>query len=384
MSTLADPYVEGMASGWKVIDAKKLENDTTEIFDFVIIGSGAGGATAAKIIAAAGHRVAILEEGGLVTSREFNLKEKDAYLKLYQEGLTRVASQGAISIMQGRTVGGSTTINWASSFRTPTPTLEFWQNEYGVQGLAEADLRPIFDRIENDLGIAPWTNHNENNSVLRDGCERLGIPWHPIPRNVKGCWNLGYCGMGCPTNAKQSMLVSHIPSALKDGATLFHSLKARRLQWSGDKVSAVECMVIGEKLRQVTVRGKNFILSAGAIGTPGILLRSAVPDPYDIIGKRTFLHVTIFSFAQADSLINPYHGAPQSIYTDHFQWKDGPRGPMGFKLESAPFTPFLPQRSCQGLAAIITKPWRNYPIHQQSSHSCATGFTTIHPEDRSA
>jgi len=39
-------------------------------------------------------------------------------------------------------------------------------------------------------------------------------------RNVKGCYNLGSCGMGCPTNAKQSMLVTTIPFALDKGATL--------------------------------------------------------------------------------------------------------------------------------------------------------------------
>ncbi len=72
--------------------------------------------------------------------------------------------------------------------------------------------------MEERLSIAPWpVAPNENNDILRRGCEKLGIPAAAIRRNVRGCWNLGYCGMGCPTNAKQSMLVTTIPSALGPG-----------------------------------------------------------------------------------------------------------------------------------------------------------------------
>jgi hypothetical protein len=47
--------------------------------------------------------------------------------------------------------------------------------------------------------------------VLEQGCQALGLKHGRIRRNVRGCWNLGYCGMGCATNAKQSMLVTTIP-----------------------------------------------------------------------------------------------------------------------------------------------------------------------------
>jgi hypothetical protein len=53
------------------------------------------------------------------------------------------------------------------------------------------------------------------------------LPAAAILRNVKGCWNLGSCGMGCPTNAKQSMLVTTIPTALDRGATLLVQTRAQ-------------------------------------------------------------------------------------------------------------------------------------------------------------
>ncbi|PNB69753.1 GMC family oxidoreductase, partial [Pseudomonas sp. FW305-BF6] len=76
-----------------------------------------------------------------------------------------------------------------------------------------AEMAPWFEKMEQRLGVAPWlVPPNANNDVIRKGCEKLGYAWHVIQRNVRGCWNIGYCGMGCPTNAKQSMLVTTIPA----------------------------------------------------------------------------------------------------------------------------------------------------------------------------
>ena len=72
---------------------------------------------------------------------------------------------------------------------------------------------------------------------MSDNDEKLGYSWHVIPRNVRGCWNLGYCGMGCPTNAKQSMLVTTIPATLEKGGELLYLARAQRLLIAGDQVN---------------------------------------------------------------------------------------------------------------------------------------------------
>ena len=65
-----------------------------------------------------------------------------------------------------------------------------------------------------------------------------------IRRNVRGCANLGYCGVGCPLNAKQSMLVTTIPEALDRGATLVTRARAQRLVIERDRVTALECVAM--------------------------------------------------------------------------------------------------------------------------------------------
>ena len=166
-----------------------------------------------------------------------------------------------------------------------------------------------------------------------------------IPRNVEGCWNIGYCGMGCPTNAKQSMLVTTLPAAMNNGATLIHSAQAHRLLIDGDTVTGVEVRPLNnDKVptgATVTVKAKTVIASGGGIQTPALLMRSDAPDPQGRVGKRTFLHPTTFTFGIYDQEVAPYYGAPQSLYSDEFVFKHGVDGPAGYKLEMMPMHPGL-------------------------------------------
>lgn len=342
-----DPIAEGLANGWKVWNAGQLTANQTVECDVVIVGTGAGGGTAAEILTQAGLDVVLVEEGPLRSSRDFHLNERDAYRDLYQESAGRVTKDGSFTILQGRAVGGSTTINWTSSFRTPAETLKHWGMERGVEGVSEQELAPWFERMEKRLDIQPWgLPPNANNHVLKAGCEALGWGWASIPRNVTGCWNLGYCGMGCPVNAKQSMLVTTIPSALNNGARLYYRARAEKVLVEGSRVVGVQCSGMQENgvfptPVSLTIRARHVVLSGGGINTPGILLRSKVPDPHRTIGKRTFLHPVNMVFARFDDEVAPWSGAPQSIYSDHFQWKDGATGPVGFKLEAIPLHPVL-------------------------------------------
>jgi choline dehydrogenase-like flavoprotein len=342
-----DPYQEGVARGWQIADASQFPQDAEDEADVVIIGSGAGGGVAAEILAGSRLRVIIVEEGPLRSTGDFHMKESEAYPDLYQESAARKTADKSINILQGRCVGGSTTVNWTSSFRTPPSTLACWQSRFGLEDCTPENLRPWFELVERRLGIHEWTEEpNRNNLALRTGAGVLGIEVRNIRRNVRGCWNLGYCGMGCPTNAKQSMLVTTLPFALEHGAKLYSRLRAERLRMKGDQVVGVDCVAmdangIHPRGVWVFVRARHVVLAAGAIGSPALLLRSGVPDPRGLIGRRTFLHPTVVSAALMPDVVAAYRGAPQSVYSDHFLDTQPVEGPMGYKLESAPLHPVL-------------------------------------------
>src|SRR5262249_38975091 len=150
---------------------------------------------------------------------------------LYQESMQRATADLAISVLQGRAVGGTTVVNWTTSFRTPEDVVAHWADKHAVRGFKYADLVPHYEAIEARLGIhkVEESSMNRNNRLLFDGCKAKGWVVETTRRNVWQCMQTGACGMGCPVNAKRSMLVTLIPDAIDAGAKLVFRCRVDRL-----------------------------------------------------------------------------------------------------------------------------------------------------------
>jgi choline dehydrogenase-like flavoprotein len=365
---IRDPIADGLARGWRVLGGRRDAAPETIVCDVVIVGSGAGAGITAELLSAAGLKLVIVEEGPLKSSRDFRQLESEAYPSLYQESAARKTADKAINILQGRCVGGSTTVNWTSSFRTPSSTLAYWRERFGLTELTDEALSPWFLQVEQRLNISPWlTPPNENNDLLRRGALKLGIAAAAIQRNVKGCLNLGSCGLGCPTNAKQSMLVTTIPAALDRGATLLVETRAERFELRAGKVSALHCVAVQSNgavaagARATRVVARHYVLAGGAINSPALLLRSTAPDPHHLLGARTFLHPVVASVATFDHRVAGWEGAPQTIYSDHFLDVDPIDGPIGYKLEAPPLHPLIFATTMNGYGRSAAARFAKFP-----------------------
>jgi choline dehydrogenase-like flavoprotein len=323
---------------------RDLTADVEVACDVCVIGTGAGGAVLAAGLAERGQKVVMLEEGSYVTSDQFDLRETNMFPKLYQERGTRATADLAIAILQGRAVGGTTVINWTTCFRTPDRILSHWQKVHGVEGLDTETLRPHFEAVEQRLSIAEWplAMANANNQALVDGCTKLGWNVAPLRRNVKGCVNSGYCGVGCVIDAKQSMLVTYVPDALAAGADLFADTRAVRLETAGDRVVAVHAEVLDATTGRptgikVVIKPKVTAVCGGAINSPALLLRSDLPEGG--VGRRTFLHPVVAMGAEWDHPIEGWAGAPQSAASHEFIERGADK--IGYFIECPPMQPML-------------------------------------------
>lgn len=368
MSTIVDPIAEGLARGWRVFGGTRGAAPPVLECDVAIVGSGAGGGITAELLSAAGLSLVIVEEGPLKSSKDFRQLESEAYPSLYQESAARKTADKAINILQGRCVGGSTTVNWTSSFRTPTATLAHWREHFGLAEFTDDALSPWFLRAERRLSVGPWlAPPNENNDLLRRGALKLGIAAAAIQRNVKGCWNLGSCGLGCPTNAKQSMLVTTIPAALDRGATLLTETQVRRLELSHGRVTALHCQPVQANGSPVPgaegtrIVARHVVVAGGAINSPGLLMRSGLPDPHGLLGHRTFLHPVVLSAATFAQQVAGWQGAPQTIYSDHFLDLHPIDGPIGYKLEAPPVHPLIFTTSLRGFGREAAALFQAFP-----------------------
>lgn len=329
----------------RIYTGDELTKDLTIECDVCVIGSGAGGAWTAHELVKQGKRVVLLEEGGYHTRREFDMTEARAFTNLYQELGNRATDDLSLTIIQGRSVGGGTTVNWCSSFRTPQRILDTWRDRFGIDTLTTEALTPHWDAIEKRLHVAEWPLEmiNANNKVLWDGLGKLGYERALIRRNVNNCLNLGYCGMGCPVDAKQSMLATVLPDAVEKGLELYANVSARTLEWSGRTVSAVKAEVLDPVKNRptgvrLTVKPKVTVVSGGAINSPGLLLRSGL-DGDGRVGTRTWVHPVVGTLAEMPFEVKAFSGAPQSVSSHHFIERG--KDKIGYFLEVPPLQPML-------------------------------------------
>ncbi len=328
-------------------------SDRTLDCDVCIVGSGAGGAVVAERLAARGKRVIVLEDGGFHTSDSFDMQERHMTPRLYQEFGGRATADNAIVIVQGRAVGGTTVINWTTCFRTPEAVFEHWAEHHGVQGPTHAALVPHWERIEQRINVTKMRLEqvNRNNRVTWDGLEQLG--WHKdlLSRNIKNCAHSGYCGMGCAVDAKQSMLVTFLPDAVRAGADIYANAWVERVVYDGRRVSGVVARVRDPGTdrpsgRALTVNARVTVLAGGGINTPAILLRSELNDN-GRTGMRTFLHPAIGATGIHRERKEPFVGSPQYVYSDQFRRRGA--GKMDFLIEGAPVFP----ASSAGFQAVL-------------------------------
>jgi choline dehydrogenase-like flavoprotein len=343
-----------------------ITRDVEERPDVCIVGSGPGGSVLAAGLCARGLRVVMLEEGGYHRRGDYSLHEEKAFPMLYQEQGMRATADAGITILQGRTVGGGSVVNWTTSFRTPKVTLDRWARVHGVKGLDEVALTPHWEAVEKRLGVHDFVDaHNGNNSVLVRGCEALKFQVHATRRNTNNrCFNSGYCGFGCPVDGKNDMVVTYLPDAVAQGLKVYSNCRAERFEVEGGKVSVITATVIDDLTHQptgrtVTVRPKVLVLSGGAINSPAILLRSGV-NQNGQVGRRTFLHPVVAMASVHAKPIEPYFGAPQSSASHHFIERG--EGEVGFFIETAPIHPMLASGAFQGFGVPHEELMRQLPF----------------------
>src|SRR5690348_12071543 len=133
------------------VDATR-EGVPVDEVDWVIIGSGAGGGAAARVLARGGS-VAVLEEGPYVRTAQLGYLLSPSMATLFRnQGKQAAFGRAATPILQGRCVGGTTFVNSAIVWRLPHKVLERWHREFGLaDGMPEAALEAAAAIIEEEL-----------------------------------------------------------------------------------------------------------------------------------------------------------------------------------------------------------------------------------------
>lgn len=291
----------------------RLDGDLAVEADVVVVGTGAGGAVVGRELAESGLAVVFVEEGQYFERHDFTNRAFDMQQKLYRRGgSTFSVGNVGIPIPLGQTVGGTTTVNSGTCYRTPDRVLREWQRDLGLDALGPDQLAPYFERVEVTLGVERARQEllGGNGRVIARGCEALGFKHHgPLKRNAPACDGQGVCCFGCPTDAKRSTNVSYIPLALRAGAELFTGARVDRIIVDGSRATGVEARTAeGHRL---TVRARAVVVAGGAIMTPILLARQGLGGFSGQLGKNLSIHPAAGALAEFDEQIQPWNGIPQ-------------------------------------------------------------------------
>jgi long-chain-alcohol oxidase len=301
----------------KTIKPLEISEDTELECDVVIVGSGAGGGTAAGVLAKAGLDVIVIEAGGYFSEEDFDGAELDGYVRLYLGGGGVPTPDQSIGLLAGFCLGGGTTVNYTWCFRPPEHVRQDWTDRFGLEDWAGQDFEVSLDAVWERIGV------NSENSMpslrderFREGLAKLGWDSQVMQRNVQGCSEeiCGHCHYGCQIGAKQSSYKTWLQDAYDEGARIVVNAPVERvLIESGEAKGVQATTAAGHKL---TVRARAVAAAAGALNTPALLVRSGLDNPN--VGKNLMIHPVLLVWAMFEREILPWTGVFGSTFCDEF------------------------------------------------------------------
>jgi choline dehydrogenase-like flavoprotein len=328
----------------KTLSPLSITGDTELDCDVVVVGSGAGGGTAAGVLASAGLDVVVVEAGGYWSEEDFDGAELSGYARMYLNGGGVATDDQSIGLLAGSCLGGGTVVNYTWCFRPPDFVRDDWKQRFGLSDWAGSDFDDSLDVVWDRIGISSESSiPSKRDHAMRSGLEQLGWDSQVMQRNCKGCQEevCRLCHYGCQIGAKQSTMKTWLQDASDNGARIVVNCPVDRLLLSDGAARGVEGMTVdGHK---VTVRARAVALAAGAIHTPAIMIRSGMGGQ---VGKNLMLHPVLITWGVFDEEVKPWEGTLGATFSDEFL--DMGEG-YGIKYEHAATPPSI---------LAIFAPWR--------------------------
>jgi len=359
----ADPFAGPRATGGRAPDVFRAgawvpmrQFDDSETVDFVVVGTGAGGAPLIARLAEGGFSVVGFDAGPYFRPLEDFASDEMEQNKLYWNDMRVVDGANPLTMggkNSGKAVGGST-VHFAMVSLRFRPE---WFKSHSVLGygvdwpLDWREMWGYYTKAERALSISgplrypwgpkrpayPYRAHEMNGAavLLAKGCEAMGISWTPTPLATVSaphgasppCVYRGFCRFGCSTNAKQSQLVTFVPRALRAGAEIRDLAMVARIEMgSAGRATGVHYIREGRWRFQ---RARNVVVAGYAIETPRLLLASAtnrysngLANSSGLVGKNLMTQSNQAVFGTMQEEVRWYKGPPSLAITEHWNYDD--------------------------------------------------------------
>ncbi len=294
-------------------------------YEIVVVGSGPGGAITAALLAEAGRKVLLVEEGEYLSLASCAAFSRDEMVQKYRNGGQTVAlGANKISYVEGRCVGGGSEINSGLYHRTPPEVLDNWRKDFQVDGAGEKEMRPYFEACEQDVSVSSLPGLAPAASLkLHEGATRLGWKSLEVPRWFRYSEGTTDAASG----KRQSMTETFIPRFFKSGGQLLPRTRVNRISQDGGKWG-IEAGHAAEGAIRITA--ETLFICGGAVQTPALLRRSGITRN---IGNSLRLHPTIKVVAKFSDAVN----SAQMGVPVHQVKEFAPRFSFGCSISTPPY-----------------------------------------------
>ena len=316
-----------------------------EKVDAVIVGAGASGSVYASVLAKAGRKVVVLDNGpdwqlsDLISSDIWGRRIKPAGAPVLLEG----KNPFGYTSQAGWGVGGAA-LHYFANFPRYLPAdykIKSEHNRAHDWPISYEDVAPFYDKVAAQIGVSGDANAEEkwrpagapypmppmksfpNGEIWLKAAEANGI--HFVPAAVgmtstefKGrpaCIYDGWCHVGCPIGALANPVVTYLGEARKADAEVRALSTVTRVltNQEGTRVTGVEYFD-AQKQRQVQ-EASVVVLAAWSAQNPRILLNSAtdkhpkgLANSSELVGKYMMVHHIAVTWALFDEDITPHMG----------------------------------------------------------------------------
>ena len=361
-----------------------------QTYDAIVIGSGFGGAMAARQLVQAGWRVLMLERGGWVERGAHNWAQENVgeLTGHYSREAPYRQLRGGRDLGAYFCVGGPSVFYGGVSLRFRERDFEVDREIVGDSGarwpLSYADLEPYYGVAERILGVSGVTGEDPTEprrsepypfasadlaavtQRVAGAARELGLTPFRLPLAIDrvACQACGTCdGFACAVGAKNDLATAVIGPLLKQGLRLETDAVVTRLLTDGRRVTGVE-VAARESGERTVYRAREVILAAGALGTPQLLLASELArlNPGgQVIGRYLQRHYNEILFGIFPTPPNPGGGFHKQIGIHDFYFGhpsvSAPTGKLG-GMQQLPTPPVGLVRAelPRGLGALVA-PW---------------------------
>lgn len=247
--------------------------------DFAVVGSGAGGATAAVTLARAGHRVALVEAGAYRDPHDYPHSVRGTLRDMMPMwGSTAAVGRAIWPIVQGSVVGGSTVINSAIAVATPGDVFQRWQQEHGLDGELAEHVWRAQEGLAEELHAAEVSpnTRGRHNQLAKQGADRLGFESHYLVRYARDCQGSGQCLQGCRGGRKQSLNLNFVPEVMARGGHVLSCAPVQKIAIAGGAAIGVRGRFVHPQHRK---RGARFFVRARR----GVLVAASVTQSCNLL-----------------------------------------------------------------------------------------------------